>query len=158
MLRVGAALQVPDEDVPVVAGRQDDTGVEGVGLQHKHLGLVALRRRLALVWCQGALDDITAAQTHFKDMQQLSSVGVPHFEEMVVHSGDDRVVMAIPRHHGDFGFEVAFLFARWLNSGREQGIDGPSQNNTARFNVSTVRFPSHYAPLGSGKQATSWQL
>lgn len=35
---------------------------------------------------------------------------------MVVHSGDDCVVMAIPRHHGDFGFEVAFLFARWLNS------------------------------------------
>lgn len=39
---------------------------------------------------------------------------------MVVHSGDDRVVMAIPRHHGDFGFEVAFLFARWLNSEQEK--------------------------------------
>lgn len=50
MLCVRAALQVPDEDVPVVAGRQDDAGVEGVRLQHKHLGLVALRRRRTLVW------------------------------------------------------------------------------------------------------------
>lgn len=126
MLCVGAALQVPDEDVPVVAGRQDDAWVEGVGLQHKHLGLVALRRRLALVWSSGALYETIKVHTHFKDMQQLSSVGVPHFEEMVVHSGDDCVVMAIPRHHGDFGFEVAFLFARWRNPGREQRIDGSS--------------------------------
>lgn len=50
MLCVRAALQVPDEDVPVVAGRQDDAGVKGVRLQHKHLGLVALRRRRTLVW------------------------------------------------------------------------------------------------------------
>lgn len=50
MLRVCAALQVPDEDVPVVAGRQDDARVEGVRLQHKHLGLVALWRRHTLVW------------------------------------------------------------------------------------------------------------
>lgn len=124
MLRVGAALQVPDEDVPVVAGRQDDAGVKGVGLQHKHLGLVALRTRFALVWSKVALHEIITVQTHFKDMQQLSSVGVPHFEKMVVDSGDDCVVMAIPRHHGDFGFKVAFLFARWLNSEREQRIDG----------------------------------
>lgn len=66
------------------------------------------------------------AQTHFKDMQQLSSVGVPHFEEMVVHSSNDCVVMAIPCHHGDFWFEVAFLFARWLHSEREQSMKGSS--------------------------------
>lgn len=49
MLRVGAALQVPNEDVPIVAGRQDDAGIEGVGLQHKHLGLMSLKRRRTLV-------------------------------------------------------------------------------------------------------------
>lgn len=41
---------------------------------------------------------------------------------MVVHSRDDCIVMAIPRHHGDFGFEVAFLFARWLNSEQKKKI------------------------------------
>lgn len=39
---------------------------------------------------------------------------------MVVHSRDDCIVMAIPRHHGDFGFEVAFLFAHCLNSEQKQ--------------------------------------
>lgn len=41
---------------------------------------------------------------------------------MVVHSRDDCIVMAIPRHHGDFGFEVAFLFAHWLNSKQKKKI------------------------------------
>lgn len=68
MLCVLAALQVPDEDVPVVAGRQDDAGVKGVRLQHKHLGLVALGRRRTLVWSQAALNELTRALTHFKDM------------------------------------------------------------------------------------------
>jgi len=34
--------QVPDVDVPVVAGRQHDAGVEGVGFQHKNLVIVTL--------------------------------------------------------------------------------------------------------------------
>lgn len=42
VLCVPSPQQVPDEDVPVMAGRQDDPGVEGVRLQDKHLGLVAL--------------------------------------------------------------------------------------------------------------------
>lgn len=35
---------------------------------------------------------------------------------MVVNSCDDCIVMAIPRHHGDFGFEVAFLFIQWFST------------------------------------------
>lgn len=45
VLRVRPSLQIPYEDVPVVASRQDDPGVEGVRLQHKHLGLVALETK-----------------------------------------------------------------------------------------------------------------
>ena len=39
----GSSAQVPDVDVPVVAGGQHDAGVKGVGLQHKHLVVVTLR-------------------------------------------------------------------------------------------------------------------
>ena len=39
----GSSAQVPDVDVPVVSGGQHDTGVKGVGLQHKHLVIVTLR-------------------------------------------------------------------------------------------------------------------
>lgn len=38
-------------------------------------------------------------------MQQRSCVRVPHFDQIVVDSGDDGVVMAIPGHHGDLGLE-----------------------------------------------------
>lgn len=55
VLRVRAPLQVPDEDVPVVAGRQDDAGVEWVRLQDKNLSLVALERRGTLVLSWGEL-------------------------------------------------------------------------------------------------------
>lgn len=44
MLRVCPPLQIPDEDVPVMASRQDDPGVERVWLQDKHLSLVALNK------------------------------------------------------------------------------------------------------------------
>lgn len=53
-------------------------------------------------------------------MQQLPCVGVPHFEEMVVHSRDDCIVMAVPRYHGDFGFEVAFLFTHWFSAEKQK--------------------------------------
>ena len=41
----GSSAQVPDVDVPVVAGGEHDAGVEGVGLQHKHLVIVTLGDR-----------------------------------------------------------------------------------------------------------------
>lgn len=49
VLRVCSPLQIPDEDVPVMAGRQDDPGVERVRLQDKHLSLVALNKTNTLV-------------------------------------------------------------------------------------------------------------
>lgn len=48
---------------------------------------------------------------------------------MVVHSRDDCVIVAVPRYHGDFGFEVAFLFARRLNTERREKV---KQGNTDR--------------------------
>lgn len=45
-----------------------------------------------------------------QDVQELPCVGIPHFEEMIVDSSNDRVVMAIPWHHGDLGFEKALFF------------------------------------------------
>lgn len=50
VLRVCPPLQIPDEDVPVMTGRQDDPGVERVRLQDKHLSLVALNKTHTLVW------------------------------------------------------------------------------------------------------------
>lgn len=41
---------------------------------------------------------------------------VPHFEEMVVDSRDDSVVMAIPRHHGDFELEEALIVGCWFRA------------------------------------------
>lgn len=52
VLCVCPSLQVPNEDVPIVAGRQDDAGVKGVWLQDKHLGLMALKAMFRLVICQ----------------------------------------------------------------------------------------------------------
>lgn len=49
VLRVCPPLQIPDKDVPVMAGRQDDPGVERVRLQDKHLSLVALNKTHMLV-------------------------------------------------------------------------------------------------------------
>lgn len=49
VLRVCSPLQIPDEDVPVMAGRQDDPGVERVRLQDKHLSLMALNKTHTLV-------------------------------------------------------------------------------------------------------------
>lgn len=49
VLRVCPPLQIPNEDVPVMAGRQDDPGVERVWLQDKHLSLVALNKTHTLV-------------------------------------------------------------------------------------------------------------
>lgn len=43
VLGLDSPQQIPDEDATVVAGREDDPGIEGVGLQDKHLRLVALR-------------------------------------------------------------------------------------------------------------------
>lgn len=48
MLRVCASQQIPYEDVPVVASRQDDPGVKRVRLQDEDLGLVALRTAFRL--------------------------------------------------------------------------------------------------------------
>ena len=45
MLRLDPSLQVPDEDAAVVASGEDDPGVEGMGLQDKHLCLVALQHK-----------------------------------------------------------------------------------------------------------------
>ena len=45
MLRLDPPLQVPDEDTAIVAGGEDDPGVEGMGLQDKHLRLVALQHK-----------------------------------------------------------------------------------------------------------------
>lgn len=50
VLCVCPSLQVPNEDVPIVAGRQDDAGVKGVRLQDKHLGLMALKAMFRLVY------------------------------------------------------------------------------------------------------------
>ena len=47
MLRLDSSLQVPDEDTAVVAGGEDDPGVKGMGLQDKHLRLVALQEKPA---------------------------------------------------------------------------------------------------------------
>lgn len=44
VLCVCPSLQIPDEDVPVVSGRQDDPGVKGMRLQDKHLSLMALKK------------------------------------------------------------------------------------------------------------------
>lgn len=35
---------------------------------------------------------------------------------MVVNSRDDCIIMTIPRYHGDFGFEVAFLFSHCFST------------------------------------------
>lgn len=67
-------------------------------------------------------------QPYFEDVKQLPRVGVPHFEEMVVHRRDDCVVVAIPCYHRDFGFEVALLFSQSF---------GAERNNT---NVTTGMF------------------
>lgn len=76
---------------------------------------------------------------------------------MVVHGGDDCVVMAIPRHHGDFGFEVAFLFARWLNS--EPGEERDAVRTILHASTSEQSdFPLIILLLALAKQATSWQL
>lgn len=60
---------------------------------------------------------------YFKDMQQLSCVGIPNFQEMVVNSSDDCIVMAIPCYHGDFGFQVAFLFPYWFSTDKEKNTE-----------------------------------
>lgn len=49
VLCVCPSQQIPYEDVPVVAGRQDDPGVKGVWLQDKHLSLMALKTMFRLV-------------------------------------------------------------------------------------------------------------
>ena len=39
---------------------------------------------------------------------------------MVVNSRDDCIVMAIPCYHGNFGFEVAFLFTHCFSTVRQK--------------------------------------
>lgn len=43
MLGVCSSLQIPDEDVPIMAGRQDDPGIKRVRFKDKHLSLMALK-------------------------------------------------------------------------------------------------------------------
>lgn len=74
------------------------------------------------------LRQTNVVQPYFEDVKQLPRVGVPHFEEMVVHRRDDCVVVAIPCYHRDFGFEVALLFSQSF---------GTERNNT---NVTTGMF------------------
>lgn len=74
------------------------------------------------------LRQTNVVQPYFEDVKQLPRVGVPHFEEMVVHRRDDCVVVAIPCYHRDFGFEVALLFSQSF---------GAERNNT---NVTTGLF------------------
>lgn len=42
-------------------------------------------------------------------MKQLSRIRIPNFEEMIVNSSDDSVVVPVPGHHGHFGFEETFI-------------------------------------------------
>lgn len=49
VLCVCPSQQIPDEDVPIMASRQDDPGVKGVWLQDKHLSLMALKTMLNYV-------------------------------------------------------------------------------------------------------------
>lgn len=48
VLCVCPSQQIPYEDIPVVAGRQDDPGVKRVRLQDKHLSLMALKTMFRL--------------------------------------------------------------------------------------------------------------
>lgn len=50
VLCVCPSQQIPDEDVPIMASRQDDPGVKGVWLQDKHLSLMALKTMFRLFW------------------------------------------------------------------------------------------------------------
>lgn len=43
VLSACSSQQIPYEDAPVVTGRQDDSGIEGVGLKDEHLRLMTLR-------------------------------------------------------------------------------------------------------------------
>ena len=50
--------------------------------------------------------------TYQQVMKQLSSVRIPHFEDMIIHSCDNNAIILIPSYHCYFGFHKPFLFQR----------------------------------------------